>query len=94
MRDVGGCSQVDFASKLWTCPFCLARNAFPPHYAENITPSNLPAELIPHYTTLEYELPGRMASPPVFLFVVDTSVDEEELDELKDSLQQVRLPPR
>ena len=25
--------QVDFRSKLWTCPFCLTRNHFPPHYA-------------------------------------------------------------
>jgi len=40
-------SQVDFRTKLWSCPFCLARNNFPPHYAENIGESNLPAELIP-----------------------------------------------
>jgi len=38
---------VDFRTKLWSCPFCLARNNFPPHYAENIGESNLPAELIP-----------------------------------------------
>lgn len=24
-------------------PFCLARNQFPPHYADNITEQNLPA---------------------------------------------------
>ena len=81
-------SHVDFASKLWVCPFCMTRNHFPPHYAENITEVNLPAELIPQYTTLEYELPNRQASPPVFLFVVDTCVSEEELEELKDSIQQ------
>ena len=28
--------KVDFMSKLWTCPFCMQRNHFPPHYAENI----------------------------------------------------------
>ena len=39
--------QVDFRSKLWTCPFCMARNPFPAHYAENISETNLPAELIP-----------------------------------------------
>lgn len=33
--------QVDFVSKHWTCPFCLTRNVFPPHYAENITETNL-----------------------------------------------------
>lgn len=80
--------QVDFRSKLWTCPFCLQRNHFPPHYAENISEQNLPAELFPHLTTLEYELQNRQAGPPVFLYVVDTCIDDEELTELKDSLQQ------
>eukprot|EP00753_Platysulcus_tardus_P002628 PLAT11702.1.p2 GENE.PLAT11702.1~~PLAT11702.1.p2 ORF type:complete len:784 (-),score=403.45 PLAT11702.1:148-2499(-) len=80
--------QVDFRSKLWACPFCMQRNHFPPHYAENISETNLPAELIPQFTTLEYELPGPVARPPVFLLVVDTCLIEEELDDLKDSLQQ------
>jgi|EP00505_MAST-04D_sp_SCG-Rhode-Island_P003435 protein transport protein SEC23 len=80
--------QVDFTSKLWTCPFCLTRNHFPPHYAEFLSEQNLPAELIPQYTTLEYELPNRRAGPPVFVFVVDTCLPEEQLEELKDSLQQ------
>ena len=80
--------QVDFRSKLWTCPFCLTRNHFPPQYAEHLSEQNLPAELIPQYTTLEYELPNRRAGPPVFLFVVDCCLGEEALEELKDSLQQ------
>ena len=80
--------QVDFHSKLWTCPFCLTRNHFPPHYAELLSETNLPAELIPQYTTLEYALPNRRAGPPVFLFVVDTCLSEDQLEELKDSLQQ------
>jgi len=67
----------------------LTRNHFPPHYAENIGETNLPAELIPQFTTVEYELQSMApAGPPVFLFVVDTCLDEEEMDELKDSLQQ------
>jgi protein transport protein SEC23 len=80
--------QVDFRSKLWTCPFCFSRNHFPQHYAENITESNLPAELISAYSTLEYQLPTRVEGPPIFLFCVDTCIMEEEIDELKDSLQQ------
>jgi len=80
--------QVDIRSKLWTCPFCLTRNSFPAHYADNITDVNLPAELIPQYTTIEYQLPNREAGPPVFLFVVDIAVSEQELEELKDSLLQ------
>ena len=31
----------DFAAKTWTCPFCFARNHFPPHYAE-VSETNLP----------------------------------------------------
>ena len=90
--------QVDFMSKLWTCPFCLTRNHFPPHYAENISETNLPAELIPQYATCEYELPinphdpyqqqqQQQGSSPAFLFVVDTCVHAEELAELADSIQ-------
>lgn len=91
--------QVDFHSKLWTCPFCLTRNHFPPHYAENITEQNLPAELIPQYMTCEYELqtvPDQ--GPPCFLFCIDTCAAggaKEELAELADSLTQALalLPP-
>ena len=80
--------QVDFRSKLWTCPFSLQRNHFPPHYAQHITETNLPAELIPDFTTIEYKLPSRKAGPPVFLYVVDTCLDKKDLDELKDSINQ------
>lgn len=80
--------QIDHKSKLWSCPFCMQRNHFPPHYAENITETNLPAELIPQFTTVEYELQTMSTGPPVFLFVVDTCVDEDELGHLRDALQQ------
>lgn len=66
----------------------MGRNAFPPHYAAHITESNLPAELIQQYSTVEYELQGTEAGPPCFLFVVDTTVDKDELEQLKDSLEQ------
>ncbi|CAM9090886.1 unnamed protein product [Chrysoparadoxa australica] len=86
--------QIDYRSKLWTCPFCTNRNQFPPHYAENISETNLPAELIPQFTTVEYELTTPPSGPPVFVFVVDTCNSEEELDQLKDSIQQaVNLLP-
>jgi len=81
--------QVDFKSKLWTCPFSqTTRNVFPPHYAQNISEQNLPAELIPQFTTIEYELPARPAGPPIFMYVIDTCIDKEELEALKDSVQQ------
>lgn len=91
--------QVDFRTKLWTCPFCLTRNPFPPHYANNITETNLPAELIPQFQTVEYTLQSvPNAGPPCFLFVIDTCLSQankEELTELADSLQQSLqlLPP-
>ena len=81
--------QIDLRTKLWVCPFCLTRNPFPPHYADNMTETNLPAELIPQYTTCEYELPSvPHMGPPTFLFVVDTCNHPDELSELADSLQQ------
>mmetsp|Transcript_26453 Transcript_26453/g.44705 ORF Transcript_26453/g.44705 Transcript_26453/m.44705 type:complete len:531 (-) Transcript_26453:1186-2778(-) len=81
-------AQVDYRTKLWTCPFCVSRNHFPPHYSENISETNLPAELIPQFTTVEYEIQTQSSGPPAFLFVVDTCVDEDELNHLRDSLLQ------
>lgn len=53
---VGAASAIDYQMKLWTCPFCLMRNHFPPNYAESISETQLPAELIPRFTTVEYQL--------------------------------------
>jgi protein transport protein SEC23 len=79
---------VDFMSKTWNCPFCLTRNPFPPHYAQHITEQNLPAELIPMCSTIEYIIPQSVCNPPVFLMILDIALIEEELDQVKDSLQQ------
>jgi hypothetical protein len=77
---------VDVRGKLWVCPFCFHRNPFPPNYAD-ISETNLPAELIPKYTTIEYVLTRSQPSPPpAFLFLIDTCLPEEELQELKSSL--------
>jgi len=77
---------IDVRSKIWVCPFCFHRNQFPPNYAD-ISETNLPAELIPRYTTIEYVLSrGQMTNPPVFLFVVDTCLPEEELHALRNAL--------
>ena len=60
--------------------------------ADNITETNLPAELIPQYATCEYELQTVPSQgPPCFLFVIDTCTAgglKEELSELADSLTQ------
>ena len=64
------------------CPFCFRRNQFPAHYA-GITETNLPAELIPNFTTIEYTLQRVSHVAPIFLFVVDTCLKDEELQALK-----------
>jgi protein transport protein SEC23 len=78
-------SQIDIRGKLWICPFCLSRNPFPPHY-KDISNTNLPAELLPKYTTIEYTLARPVQVPPIFLFVVDTCLDEEDLKALRDAI--------
>ncbi|XP_009800228.1 protein transport protein SEC23 C [Nicotiana tabacum] len=84
-------SIVDFSStKIWICCFCLQRNHFPQNY-QSISETNMPAELFPQYTTIEYESSTEKAAMtnPVFLFVIDTCVIEEEIGYLKSSLLQV-----
>ncbi|KAA3484072.1 protein transport protein SEC23-like [Gossypium australe] len=80
-------SRVDFLAKIWICPFCFQRNQFPPHYAM-ISETNLPCELYPQYTTVQYTLqtnpdPNNPSNAPqlqpVFVFVLDTCMIEEEL---------------
>jgi len=78
--------RIDFHTKTWTCPFCAKANHFPPHYAQNITESQLPGEVIQGYTTVEYQLPTRHVAPQVYLFVVDTVMILDELEALKQSL--------
>ncbi|XP_044485969.1 protein transport protein SEC23-like [Mangifera indica] len=87
-------SRVDFTAKIWICPFCYQRNHFPPHYAA-ISETNLPCELYPQYTTVQYTLPRNPNSPnldpllsPVFVFVLDTCMIEEELGFVKSALKQ------
>jgi hypothetical protein len=76
---------VDFQSKTWACPFCYMRNHFPPHYSA-LSETNLSAELIPSFSTIEYLLPRSASMPPVFLFVVDTCLPEDQMQPLKDAL--------
>lgn len=59
---------------------------FPPQYAA-ISEQHQPAELIPNFSTIEYTITRSQTMPPIFLLVVDTCLDEEELGALKDSLQ-------
>lgn len=79
--------QVDFNAKIWTCPFCLQRNQFPPHYSRINPQQGLPPELLQQYSTIEYILPPRGAPlMPVFMFVVDLCLEEDDLQALRDEL--------
>ncbi|KAJ4956531.1 hypothetical protein NE237_013314 [Protea cynaroides] len=50
-------ARVDYQSRLWVCPFCYQKNPFPRSYT-GIGENNLPAELFPTCSTVEY-LHGR-----------------------------------
>lgn len=76
---------VDTRARLWICPFCLSRNGLPAHY-KDITQDNIPPELHPSSTTIEYRLARPAPAPPIFVYVVDTCQEEDSLKALKDSL--------
>ncbi|GAV58984.1 Gelsolin domain-containing protein/zf-Sec23_Sec24 domain-containing protein/Sec23_trunk domain-containing protein/Sec23_helical domain-containing protein/Sec23_BS domain-containing protein [Cephalotus follicularis] len=89
-------SRVDFTAKIWICPFCYQRNHFPHHYSM-ISETNLPGELYPQFTTVQYTLPQNpdpnnnnpsSGSSPVFVFVLDTCMIEEEMGFVKSALKQ------
>ncbi|KAD0585580.1 hypothetical protein E3N88_44022 [Mikania micrantha] len=83
--------RVDFSALIWICPFCFQRNHFPQHYS-GISETNVPAELYPQYTTIEYAISNHdvhhTLPPPVYVFVLDTCMIEEELGFAKLALQQ------
>lgn len=42
---------------------------------------------MPAFSTIEYTITRAQCMSPIYLFVVDTCMDDEELGALKDSLQ-------
>lgn len=87
--------QIDFRNKSWICAFCSTRNTFKGSYAEFLNENNLAPELYKENSTVDYRLTKKEANWPIFLFVIDTALEEDDLNELKDSIQQVitTLPP-
>jgi len=86
--------QVDMRARIWICPFCLQRNNLPPHY-KDISDAQIPPELHPASTTIEYRLARPAPAPPLFIFVVDTCQEQDSLRALTDSLVRALqlLPP-
>lgn len=77
--------QVDMRARIWICPFCLQRNSLPPHY-KDISENQIPPELHPGSTTIEYRLSRPAPNPPVFVFVLDTCQEEDSLKALTESI--------
>ncbi|XP_031098503.1 protein transport protein SEC23 [Ipomoea triloba] len=48
-------ARVDYTTRIWACPFCYRKNPFPKSYLA-ISENNIPAELFPTYSTVEYQL--------------------------------------
>lgn len=81
-------SQIDMNNGIWNCPICANRNQLPPQY-KNISAENVPIELVPQASTMEYILNrSQPPPPPAFIYVIDLCQDPEDLKSLKDSLIQ------
>ncbi|GER34123.1 protein transport protein sec23 [Striga asiatica] len=87
--------RVDFTALIWICPFCFMRNHFPQHYS-SLSQTNLPAELYPNFPSIEYSIPNyqnaqnynpAFVPSPIYLFVLDTCMIEEELEFAKSALK-------
>jgi protein transport protein SEC23 len=78
---------VDYNTKMWVCTHCTTRNYFPQYYSD-ISPEHRPSELFPECTTIEYMLPTTTHYPPIYIFIVDTAISEDELEACKTTLIQ------
>ncbi|KAG5464492.1 hypothetical protein LSCM1_00682 [Leishmania martiniquensis] len=81
-------ATLDPRSRMWGCPLCLTKNTLPPHH-QQANEYNLPPEMQPSSTTVEFvaRVPGR--NLPTFVLVVDTCLDtDEELQGLRNFLLQ------
>lgn len=76
--------HVDLASQTWTCRLCMSRNRLVSAVVGQLPPACDPAN-----STVEYNTARTAATPPAFLFVLDTNAEPEEFESLKDSLTQV-----
>ncbi|VEU23471.1 DEKNAAC104607 [Brettanomyces naardenensis] len=79
-------SQIDLGSKTWVCTICSSRNPLPAHYA-NISAENLPVELTPPASTMEYVLArAQPPPPPCYIYVVDLCQEADDINALKEAL--------
>ncbi|XAR57333.1 hypothetical protein NMG60_11025424 [Bertholletia excelsa] len=55
-------ARVDYTTRIWVCSFCYRKNSFPRSYT-GIGENNLPAELFPTYSTVEYQVGKKVTNP-------------------------------
>ena len=80
---------VDYYGKTWRCSLCDGLNKLPRNY-EQISENNLPAELFPTYTSVEYTMTNKTPTAPRFVLCVDCACGSaEELQDAKDSVMQL-----
>ncbi|KAJ3441110.1 protein transport protein sec23 [Anaeramoeba flamelloides] len=77
--------EIDFKRKIWLCNFCNLRNKFPLSYTQ-ISEQLLPLELHPNSTSIEYKIDRAPSQTPSYIFLIDRSTSEEELESLKTIL--------
>ncbi|XP_039007255.1 protein transport protein SEC23-like isoform X2 [Hibiscus syriacus] len=58
-------ARVDYAHRIWFCSFCFSKNRFPRTYSSSLEESNLPAELFPNYSSVEYAKTVHSAPKPM-----------------------------
>ncbi len=81
--------SIDYYGKAWRCSLCDGLNKLPRNY-EQISETNLPAELFPTYASVEYTMVNKSPTAPCFLMCLDCACGSaEELQDAKDSVMQL-----
>lgn len=72
-------------SGFWICPLCMYRNPLISNY-QGMNEGNLPLELNPQSSTIEYVTSRPVQVTPTFFFLIDLCQDEDNLNSLKETL--------
>lgn len=83
-------SESPSSKKTWMCVFCQHCNFFPPHYS-TISSTQMPGEVFPCNTTVEYQPPqsSKTNLSPALIFVVDTCALRCELAAICSAISNV-----
>lgn len=68
---------------------CRSVNSFSPHYSKNISEISFPIEMISRFTTVEYVMRTIPLLHPVFVFVIDLTIDDEDFGHLYEAFIKV-----